>query len=472
MTITEPLSPRSARILPWIVAVAFFMQMLDGTILNTALPGMARDLEVSPLRMQSAVIAYMLTSALFIPASGWLADRFGARRIFVSAISLFSFGSFLCGMSSSLEFLVCSRVVQGMGGALMVPVGRLVILKTYPRSELVRILSFVTIPGLIGPLLGPATGGFLVEYASWHWIFFINIPVGLVGALLTLRYMPGLAVQRVARFDGKGFALFSASIILLILAMEGFGELGIPAAQAGVLFVAGLLLMAWYWLRSSHTDNPLFSVALFDIRSFAVGISGNLFSRLGSGAMPFLTPLFLQLALGFPPFVAGMTMMPTALAGIIGKQLITRLVKRMGFRLFLTINTLILGALIMSFSFLTPDVPYWALLCLLGVFGVFNSMQFTAMNSVTLMDLTDANASSGNSLLSVVMQISASCGVALAAVLLDAFTRAYAETSSSERIIDVFHSTFLVIGLLSLITAGIFSQIPKKTGLNDEETVL
>ena len=461
---SDLLTPQSARVLPWLVGMAFFMQMLDSTILNTALPGMARDLDVSPLRMQSVVISYMLTTALLIPASGWLADRFGTRRIFFSAICLFTLGSLLCALSYNLEFLVLSRILQGVGGAIMVPVGRLTVLKAYPRNELLNVLSFVTIPGLIGPLVGPMIGGFLVEYASWHWIFLINLPIGIVGALLSLRYMPELKGDAPSSFDVKGFFIFSSSLVLITLAMEGLGELQWPKVQAVLLCSAGIMLMCFYWLRSARQPQPLFSVTLFNIRSFTVGILGNLFSRLGSGAMPFLIPLFLQLALGFSPFIAGVTMIPTALAGIVGKKVITPLVERVGFRLFLTANTLGLGAMIACFSLITPETPYITLLCLFGFFGVLNSMQFTAMNSVTLIDLDVHHASSGNTLLSVTMQISASTGVAMAAALLDGLTRAYELLPPPDRLMKVFSNTFICIGLMSLVTTLIFSQTPSQTG--------
>ena len=461
---SDLLTPQSARVLPWLVGMAFFMQMLDGTILNTALPGMARDLDASPLRMQSVVISYMLTCALLIPASGWLADRFGTRRIFFSAICLFSLGSLLCALSYTLEFLVLSRVLQGVGGAIMVPVGRLAVLKAYPRSQLLNVLSFVTIPGLIGPLLGPMIGGFLVEYASWHWIFLLNLPVGVAGALLTLRYMPELKGDTPGSFDIRGFAVFGASLVLITLAMEGFGELQWPKVQAVLLCSGGIMLMCFYWLRSARHPEPLFSTSLFNTRSFTVGILGNLFSRFGSGAMPFIVPLFLQLALGFSPFIAGMTMIPTALAGIVGKKIITPLVERVGFRLFLTANTLGLGLMIACFSLITPDTSYTTLLCLFGFFGVLNSMQFTAMNSITLIDLDVHHASGGNTLLSVTMQISASTGVAIAAALLDGFTRAYEMLPPPDRLMKIFSNTFICIGLMSLVTALIFSQAPPRTG--------
>jgi EmrB/QacA subfamily drug resistance transporter len=451
-------SSRSSRILPWLVAVAFFMQMLDISILNTALPGMARELNISAVRMHAVIIAYLLTTAVLIPASGWLADRFGTRCAFCSAICLFTAGSLFCALSPSLEFLVLSRIIQGAGGAVMSPVGRLVILKAYPRNEFVRVLSFVTMPGLIGPLAGPIVGGFFVEYASWHWVFLINIPVGLAGALLAFYCMPDFRENRVGKFDRAGFALFSASLTLLTLALEGFGELRLPTLMAALPGACGLLLMAAYWLRSGRTALPLFSPSLFRTRGFTVGILGNTVSRLGSGAMPFLIPLFLQLALGYSPFAAGITMMPAALAGIAVKRIIADLIERLGFRLFLTVNTLFLGSLMAAFSLIGRQTPYAALLLLLGVYGAVNSMQFTAMNSLTLIDLDARHASGGNTLLSVAMQLSAAAGVALAAALLDGLALTYAGLPGEERLARAFHGAFIRIGLISLATAVIFSR--------------
>lgn len=464
MESSPALSARSARIVPWLVAVAFFMQMLDGTILNTALPSMARDFGVAPLRMQSVVIAYMLTTALLIPASGWCADRFGARRVFFAAITLFTLGSLCCALSPTLELLVAARVLQGVGGALMVPVGRLAVLKAFPRRDLVRVLSFVTIPGMFGPLLGPVAGGFLVQYATWHWIFLINIPVGALGAICTLFFLPDLRDADVSRFDIKGFLLFGASMILISVAMEGFGELHLPRVESTALCILGFIFMAAYWLRSAHMPDPLFSIRLFRTRSFAAGIAGNLFSRMGAGAMPFLIPLFLQLALGYSPFMAGMFMMPTALAGIAAKRLINPLVAWAGFRRVLVCNTALMGGCIACFALVDSTTPLPLLLGLLGVAGVINSTQFTALSSMTLIELPRHEAGSGNSLLSVTMQLAGSTGIAMASALYTGFSAAFAGASAGARLLEAFHGTFVVVGGLALGTAVIYLQISPDLG--------
>lgn len=455
---------KTAKILPWVVAIAFFMQMLDGTILNTALPAMAKDLHTNPLQMQSVIISYMLTVALVIPASGWLADKFGIKRVFLFAIALFTLGSLACGLSPTLSVIVGFRVVQGIGGALMVPVGRLVVLRAYPREQLVSVLSFITIPGLIGPLIGPTLGGFLVEYASWHWIFFINIPVGIIGILSTLKYMPRLPRGgELYPFDTIGFVLFAAFMLAVTLGLEGIGELHLAYAPMVMLMVFGLVCLAGYVLYSRYHSRPLFSPDLFKVRNFSVGILGNLFARLGNGAMPFLTPLLLQIGLGYSPMKAGLSLIPMTIGAVIAKSAATWLVQRFGYRLILTVNTLLLGAMIALFSTISRQMNYWVMMLIFTVFGIINSTQFTAMNTVTLVDLSDQQASSGNSLLSVIMQLSMSMGVAIAAAILSEFT-GVKSLYDAHNVIAAFAKTYLCLGFLAAISTVIFIHIKPDSG--------
>jgi EmrB/QacA subfamily drug resistance transporter len=468
---SEPyiLTPRIARVLPWLVAVAFFMQALDGTILNTALPSMAHSLNEDPLRMQAVVIAYLLTVALLIPASGWIADRFGTRRVFLFAILLFSLGSLFCALSPSLGELVLARVVQGLGGALMMPVGRLVILRVYPRSELVRVLSFVTIPGLLGPLAGPTLGGWLVEYASWHWIFLLNLPVGLLGFLFAIRLMPDLRGATRSRFDGPGFLLFGGAMILITIALEGLGELHMPHVRVVLLLVGGLVLLTAYWLRALRIETPLFPPSLFQTRTFAVGVLGNLFARLGSGALPFLTPLLLQVGLGFLVVVWAQGMIPLAGMAMLLKPLATPILDLCGYRRLLVGITLLLGALIAGMGLIGQNTPYLWLLVHLGLLGAVNSLQFTAMNTLTLIDLRDDNASAGNSLLSVVMQLSIGLGVACAAALLGGFNADFEGAAAD--VLGAFQATFLSVGLMSMLAAAIFFQLSSDDGRSAQVAV-
>ncbi|EOV2102352.1 MFS transporter [Klebsiella pneumoniae] len=384
---------RSMAGLPWIAAMAFFMQALDATILNTALPAIAHSLNRSPLAMQSAIISYTLTVAMLIPVSGWLADRFGTRRVFIIAVSLFTLGSLACALSSSLTELVIFRVIQGIGGAMMMPVARLALLRAYPRSELLPVLNFVTMPGLVGPILGPVLGGVFVTWASWHWIFLINIPIGVIGILYARKYMPNFTTPR-RRFDIGGFLLFGLSLVLFSSGIELFGEKIVATWQALAVIAVSLLLLVAYVRHARRYPTPLISLSLFKTHTFSVGIAGNLATRLGTGCVPFLMPLWMLL---LPLFVLGMAM----------------------------------------------------------------STQFTAMNTITLADLTDDNASSGNSLLAVTQQLSISLGVAISAAVL----RFY-EGFDNASTVQQFHYTFITMGVITIISALMFMLLRAKDGRN------
>ncbi len=456
----QTLNPNTVKILPWIVAVSFFMQMLDTTIMNTALPSIAKDLNESPLGMQSVVICYMLTVAFIMPVSGWVADRFGVRNVFIFANAVFVLGSLLSALSPTLMALVLSRIVQGIGGAFLMPVGRLAVLKVFPRSQLTDVLSFISVPALMGPLIGPTLGGFLAQYASWHWIFLINIPVGIVACLASMRYMPALKVSGLARFDWSGFLLIGAAILSGTLGIEASTDLHLPLAYTLPLVVFSLAMLALYVFHAHRAPFPLFDLKVFKIRSFSVGILGNIFARLASGVMPFMTPLLLQVGLGFTPSKAGLLLMPAALMSIAGKKLVSPLLKRMGFRLFLCINTLLVGVLLSLYSTITAETPVWLLILQFSAFGIVNSMQFTAMFSLPLIDLPAEYASSGNSILSVVTQLSMGLGVGVGAAVLAFF----AGPQGSGQSIDAFHKAYLCIGLFGIAAAAIFLFIPKDTG--------
>ena len=453
---------KSLQPLLWLVAVGLFMQTLDSTIVNTALPAMARSLSESPLKMQSVIIAYTLTTAMLMPASGWLADRFGTRRMFFAAIFLFTIGSLLCAESRSLDMLIASRVVQGMGGALLMPVGRLTVLRVVPREQFLPAMSFVTIPGLIGPLIGPTLGGWLVEAVSWHWIFLINIPVGLIGALVTLKVMPDVRADDESRFDWTGYAMLAFGMAAVSFSLDGLSGLGFQHATVLVLLIFGLAALTAYWLHAGRTvegkAGPLFPRSLFAIPSFSIGILGNLFARIGTGGMPFLIPLLLQVSLGYSPLQAGLMMVPVAAAGMAAKPLGTWAIKRFGYRRMLFGNTLMVGLTMASFAVMTPDVPVWLRIVQLALFGTFNSMQFTAMNTLTLKDLSGPHASSGNSMLSMVMMLSMSLGVAAAGALLTGFTDFIGGPEGHDTL-AAFHKTFVCVGIMTAAAAWIFAQL-------------
>ncbi|MGJ7580443.1 multidrug transporter subunit MdtD [Variovorax sp. RHLX14] len=446
----------------WLVAIGFFMQTLDATIINTALPAMAASLGESPLRMQSVVVAYSLTMAMLIPASGWIADRFGTRRIFFSAIVLFVAGSIACAVSQGLGQLVAARVVQGLGGALLLPVGRLALLRTVPRSEFLQAMSFVAIPGLIGPLLGPTLGGWLVQYASWHWIFLINVPVGLVGCIATLRFMPDLRGAVRMPFDAGGYALLAVGMVAVSLALDGVAEMGLRQVSVFVLLVFGFASLAAYWLRAGRKPDPLFSPTLFKVPTLSIGLIGNLFSRLGSSCMPFLVPLLLQVSMGYSPLHAGLMMLPIAIAGMAMKRFTTPLITRFGYRTVLVTNTALVGISMASFGLTAPGQPLALHIVQLMVFGAVNSLQFTAMNTVTLRDLDNSMASSGNSLLSMVQMLAMSLGVAAASSVLGGYTGIFGSTSAVDALdtLHAFQATFATMGVITIASAMIFWHLP------------
>lgn len=448
---------RSQRMLLWLVALGFFMQTLDATIVNTALPAMARSLGESPLRMQSVVVAYSLTMAIVIPATGWMADRFGTRPVYVSAIALFVVGSVLCALSSSLTMLVGARVVQGLGGALLLPVGRLVVLRTFPRERFLQAMSFVAIPGLVGPLIGPTLGGWLVEAATWHWIFLINLPVGLLGALATLRFMPASPPAERVRFDLAGYLMLAFGMAALSLALDGLSGLGLRQASVLVMMIFGLASLTAYWLHAARRPDPLFSPRLFRVGSLRIGLLGNLFSRLGSSCMPFLVPLLLQVTMGYSPAQAGMMMLPVALASMSMKRITTPLITRHGYRRVLVVNTGLVGLTMASFAFASPQQPVALSVIQLALFGAVNSMQFTAMNTLTLKDLDPGMASSGNSLLSMVQMLAMGMGVAAAGAVLAAFTEFFGR--DGVQTLQAFRATFGCMALMTLASAGIFWQL-------------
>ena len=448
---------RSLRFLLWLVATGFFMQTLDSTIVNTALPAMAVSLGEKPLRMQSVVIAYALTMAMLIPASGWIADRHGLRRAFMAAIVLFAIGSGLCAASRTLVQLTAARVIQGAGGAMLLPVGRLAVLRAFPRERLLEALSVVAIPGLVGPLIGPTLGGWLVEIASWHWIFLINIPIGVIGCVATAFYMPEDRVPQVPRFDLGGYLLIAIGLVATSFALDGLSEFSFHHATVLILLVFGLVCLVAYWLRAAQQPDPLFPPKIFETHTFSIGLLGNLFARLGSASMPFLVPLLLQVSLRYTPFHSGMMMLSTSAAAILAKQIVTPLITRVGYRRMLVVNTVLVGLAMASFALISEKEPLWLTILQLAFFGSVNSLQYTAMNTVTLKDLEGSEASSGNSLLSMVQMLSMSLGVAAAGGLLATFLDTYSNGTGRE--LYAFHYTFICVGLLTAASAWIFWQL-------------
>lgn len=454
-------SPHSLRYLPFLVATAFFMQMLDATILNTAIPSIARSFHSHPLQLHSLVTAYMLTVCVLIPASGWISDKLGSRRVFLFALALFSFGSLLCALSTSIPMMTACRVIQGIGGAFLMPVGRLVILRAYPRSMFVKVLNIVTIPALLGPLLGPVLGGIIVQYATWHWIFLINIPVGVAGIWATWFLMPDLKAVRERKFDWLGFLLFSSSAVLITMGLST--ENGTPRGiSPALLATAGVALQLLYWLLAFCSKAPLFSPSLFRIKNFAIGIAGNIVCRLGGSCLPYMIPLFFQVVLGYSALKAGLSLVPLAISNLLAKTVATQLLKQFGYRNIMVVNTLLIGLLLTGFYLIVPGTGEPALLAMLALLGAANSIQFTCMNTLTLIDLPNEDASSGNSLLSMIMQLSIAISIAAASLLLNAFG---GHTHTNAHDVQVaFHATFITIGIIAATSSLIFALVDKDKG--------
>ncbi|WP_037587325.1 DHA2 family efflux MFS transporter permease subunit [Stenoxybacter acetivorans] len=450
-----------SRLLPLLLAIAIFMQMLDATILNTALPKIAEDLHESPLHMQSAIIAYALTLAIMMPLSGFLSDKIGTRRLFLSSLVLFVLGSLLCAASGSLNMLVISRIIQGMGGAMLTPVARLVMMRAYDKSQLFNVMNFAVMPALIGPVLGPVVGGYLVDYASWHWIFLLNIPIGLIGVAFAWKVMPEFK-ETESHFDGVGFFLFAAAAFCLSAAFEVMSHPNAHLFSLLMAFSGGLALIA-YWYHAKKYESPLYGLDLFLVRTFRLGLIGNLVSRLGMSALPFLLPLLLQVAFGYQASTAGWLLTPLALASLVTKSVIKPIMSRFGYRNTLVVNTCLIGLLIMSLALITAQTPLWILIILLSLMGAANSLQFTAMNTITIADLRDNQASSGSSLMGVNQQLSISFGIAIGALLLQTFSTA---AIAADDISVAFKISFMIMGLLTMLSAWVFARLHTHDGQN------
>jgi EmrB/QacA subfamily drug resistance transporter len=459
-------SPSVKRLLPWLVAVAFFMESLDTTILNTAVPVISRALGVSVLSMKSVLASYTLSLAVFIPISGWMADRFGTRRVFASAIGLFTLGSMLCGLSNNIHLLVLCRILQGGGGAMMVPVGRLTLVRTFPKSELVQAMSFVAIPGLIGPMLGPLAGGLIVGYLHWRAIFFLNIPIGIVGLTLVYLHLPDYRGEKSPPLDVVGLILFGSGIALLSYVLEIFGEhtLG-PAEILGLLGLSLALIFGYGW-HALRAPQPLLQLGLFRIRTFAAAVTGSFVTRLGIGGVPFLLPLLYQVGLGLSPVQSGLLIMPQAAAAMTTKLLIPKMLRRLGYRGVLVSNTVILGLLLMVFATIHVGTPIWLIVLQAFCYGALTSTQYTSMNTLVYADVPDASASNASSIASTLQQLSLSFGVAAAGLTTTFFIPAGLK-SHPGAVVQGLHQAFLALGAFTILSTFVFARLKADDGADE-----
>lgn len=451
------------RLLPWLVAMAFFMEALDTTILNTAVPTIAHSLGVAPLSMKSVLSSYTLSLALFIPISGWMADRFGTRRVFATAIGLFTLGSLLCGISHNIHLLVACRVLQGCGGAMMVPVGRLTLVRTFAKSELIRTMTFVAIPGLVGPMLGPFVGGLIVGYSHWRVIFFVNIPIGLLGLYLVYRHLPDYRAIRRTPLDVLGLILFGSGVALLSYVLEVFGEHTLSGRELAGLFAISLAMLGGYGVHAARTRFPLLRLTLLRIRSFRAAVIGGWVTRIGIGGIPFLFPLLYQIGLGFSPIQSGLMMMPQALAAMSLKLVMQRILSRFGYRAVLLSNTVILGLLILLFATIGVGTPVWLIVIQVFTYGFFASLQYSSMNTLVYADVSPDQTSAASTIASTFQQMSISFGVA-AASLATAFFIPDRFRSNPEEMIRGIHKAFFALGGFTILSALVFRELKTMDG--------
>ena len=452
---------RSMAGLPWIAAMAFFMQALDATILNTALPAIAESLNRSPLAMQSAIISYTLTVAMLIPVSGWLADRFGTRRVFMLAVTLFTLGSLACALSSSLGELVIFRVIQGVGGAMMMPVARLAIIRHVPKNQLVAAWNAMAMAGLIGPVLGPIVGGWLVTHASWHWIFLINIPIGILGIGFAGRYMPN-STGNISKLDWWGFLLFGGGLVGLTLGLDLLSEDRINQWLTALILAVGFGCFSFYYWYAQRVQNPLLPLNLFATRTFRLGMVANIFIRLCGSGIPFLMPLMLQVVFHYSADFAGWLLAPIALSSVLTKSFVGKILARFGYKTTLMLTALSMALAIAAMSLLQQDTPIWCLVLILAWYGSCMSIIFTSVNTLTISDLGEHNASAGATYLSVIQQVGISIGIAISAVILDLYRHFIGE--SGEQLQRAFSATFLTSAIFGIILLWVLTYLRKEDG--------
>jgi len=461
---TPPPVPASSKsLLPWLIAVAFFMESLDTTILNTAVPTIAAALHVAPISMKSVLASYTLSLAVFIPISGWMADRFGTRKVFASAIGIFTLGSLLCGITSNIHLLVACRLLQGCGGSMMVPVGRLTIVRTFSKSDLVRAMSFVSIPALIGPMLGPIAGGLIVGYLHWRVIFFVNVPIGLIGLIMVYLHLPDYREKKTNPLDVSGLLLFGSGVALLSYVLEVFGEHTLSSAEMLAALIVSLLLLAAYGWHATRAKYPMLRLTLFSIRTFRSSVNGNFLTRLGIGGIPFLFPLLYQVGLGLTPVQSGMLLMPQAIAAMSLKMIMPRILAEFGYKNVLISNTVMIGLLIFVFSTIGRGTPVWLIVAEAFCYGAFTSLQYTSMNTLVFADINEEQASSASSIASTVQQLSITFGIATASLLTVFFLPTRYE-SSPIAFIGGVHKAFYVLGAMTLLSTLVFAELKQDDG--------
>ncbi len=451
----------AVKLVPFIVGCALFMQMLDATIVATALPMMAVSLHSTPVRMNVAITSYLLAVAVFVPICGWAADRFGARRLFIFAISLFALTSLTCALSWDLTSLTISRFIQGIAGAMMVPVGRIIMLRTIPRNQILKATSFISIPALLGPILGPPLGGFLVTYASWHWIFLINIPIAAIGIALIMKYVLEFRSEKKPRLDWVGFLLSGIGMATFVIGIEAVGNHTHGYLYPLLLLGTGLACSMLYIRHARRHPAPIIDLSLLKIPTFSAAVVGGNMTRLAVGAMPFLLTLLFQVGFGYSPLASGMITFSMAIGALMMKFIATSVFARWGFRRVLLINGTLTGLMTITNAFFIESTPVLLMGTLLLIGGFFRSLQFTGVNSLAFADIEPEQMSQASSFAATAQQIGISLGMGIATVTLDLSMQM---RGASHLSIGDIHTGFWVIGLLSIAAAYWFYKLDAKAG--------
>ncbi|MBI5591765.1 MAG: DHA2 family efflux MFS transporter permease subunit [Deltaproteobacteria bacterium] len=442
-----------------VVAIAFLMEQLDSTIITTAIPDMACSLATTPVQMNLAVTAYVLTLAVFIPLSGWLADRFGARRIFILALAIFTIGSVLCGMAGTFAVLVATRVMQGIGGAMMTPVGRLILLRSFPRAEIVTAMTYITLPAILGPLIGPLLGGILTTYLSWRWIFYVNLPFGLIGISLSMRFIQEEHGNATLKFDFPGFLMVGSGVALFQVGMDNIGRPALSVPEIVGLLVAAMALLVGFSRYARRITSPVVDLSLFKQRSFSVGTLAGGICRIAMNGTPFLLPLMLQVGFGMSPVASGFLVLFGSAGALLARTVISPLLRWFGFGKVL-IGTAVLGATILAgFALLEPDTSRWLIGVFVFIFGLIRATQFMTSSMLSYADTSDARLSQATSLFSVFQQLTVSVGVSLSAMLLGI-------TSPHNQVLTPahFHIVFLLTAILPLLAVPSFLRLRPEDG--------
>jgi EmrB/QacA subfamily drug resistance transporter len=445
------------QIIALVISFAMFMEAVDTTIINTAIPVMSKALQVNPIDMKIALISYLLSLSIFIPISGWLADKFGIKRIFIAALGIFTLSSLWCGFSHNLFELVLSRLLQGLGGSLMMPVGRLILLRIFERHEVITTMNRVIMIAALGLMLGPVLGGFITHYFTWRWIFWVNVPMGIFTMVMAWQWIEDVKPQIVPPLDILGFILFGTSLAAFTFGLSAFSETAVRDIYSVIIMITAVLLMILYFFRSRKQPHPIVNPALFQARTFRISVVGNLISRLGFGGIPFLLPLLLQVALGYSPQLSGLLLAPTAIGVLLIKFYTLRLLRLLGYKRLLILNTLFVALSMLSFTLVNTHTSVYFIACLTFMYGFLMSLQYSAMNSLAYSDISQNNLSSATSIMSTLQQLAQSFGVAIGALLVRIFSTG--TTEKFQLTTGVFHSTFISLGIITLFSTFIFMRL-------------